>query len=109
MLPRNNDVFFSVTFGPTLYNPAVYQKSDLPQYYTHYLAEKWTNEIILPYPNDDDAVIYLFTLITHKYGWKFINAFKAQNPKWARGTATPSFYIDDNNISSYTHSISFAS
>ena len=100
---------FSQSHLAPLYNPAVYQKSDLPQYYTHYLAEKWTNEITLPYPNDDDAVIYLFTLITHKYGWKFVNAFKAQNPKWVRGTAAPSFYIDDNNISLYTHTISFAS
>jgi ABC-type Fe3+ transport system substrate-binding protein len=81
----------------------------LPQYYTDYLADKWTNEIILTYPNDDDAMLYLFTLITEKYGWKFIDALKPQNPKWLRGTATPSFYIADNNVTSRAHSISFSS
>jgi ABC-type Fe3+ transport system substrate-binding protein len=81
----------------------------LPQYYTDYLADKWTNEIILTYPNDDDAVLYLFTLITEKYGWKFIDALKTQNPKWVRGTTTPSFYIADNNVTSHAHSISFSS
>jgi len=67
--------------GPTVYNPSVYQKSDLPLYYTDYLADKWTNQIILPYPNDDDAVLYLFTLITSKYGWNFIDTLKTQNVK----------------------------
>ena len=98
-----------VTLGTTLYNPAVYQISDLPQYYTDFLNKKWTNEIILTYPDDDDGVLYLFSLITEKYGWKFIDALKTQNPKFFRGTATPSFYIADNNVTSYAHSISFAS
>ena len=54
-------------------------------------------------------MLYLFTLITNKYGWKFIDGLKSQNVKWFRGTATPSYYIADNNVTSHAHSISFAS
>ena len=54
-------------------------------------------------------MLYLFSLITEKYGWKFIDALKNQNPKFVRGTATPSFDIADNNVTSHAHSISFAS
>jgi ABC-type Fe3+ transport system substrate-binding protein len=44
---------------------------------------------VLTYPNDDDAVAFLFANIIEKHGWEWFTGLIAQNPRWVRGTATP--------------------
>ncbi|EDQ98112.1 uncharacterized protein LACBIDRAFT_336261 [Laccaria bicolor S238N-H82] len=47
----------------------------------------------MTYPNDDDAILYLFTLIVKRHGWTFIDSLVSQNVTWLRGTGTPSELI----------------
>ena len=55
----------------------------------------------LTYPNDDDAILYLFSLIIQKHGWEFIDSLRKQNVNWVRGTATSAMLIADGyNLSS---------
>ncbi|WP_427164909.1 ABC transporter substrate-binding protein [Streptomyces sp. C1-1] len=50
---------------------------------------RWRNAIASSYPNDDDAVLYLYSLYQRTYGWDWVAAFAAQQPQFARGTHTP--------------------
>ncbi|MEV8434906.1 ABC transporter substrate-binding protein (plasmid) [Streptomyces sp. HUAS 31] len=50
---------------------------------------RWRNAIASSYPHDDDAVLYLFSLYQRAYGWDWVAAFAAQQPRFARGTHTP--------------------
>lgn len=50
---------------------------------------RWRNAIASSYPNDDDAVLYLYSLYQRTYGWDWVAAFAAQQPQFARGTNTP--------------------
>jgi ABC-type Fe3+ transport system substrate-binding protein len=45
------------------------------------------NKIVVTYPNDDDAVLFWFKQVVDKYGFSYLQQFKAQNPKFVRGTA----------------------
>jgi ABC-type Fe3+ transport system substrate-binding protein len=53
------------------------------------LDERWKGAIASSYPNDDDAVLYLYSLYQQKYGWDWVAKFAAQQPQFARGTNTP--------------------
>ncbi|WP_019074706.1 ABC transporter substrate-binding protein [Streptomyces hokutonensis] len=53
------------------------------------LDERWKGAIASSYPNDDDAVLYLYSLYQQKYGWDWVAQFAAQQPQFARGTNTP--------------------
>jgi ABC-type Fe3+ transport system substrate-binding protein len=50
---------------------------------------RWKDAIASAYPYDDDAVLYLFDLYRRAYGWEWVEAFAAQQPRFARGTHTP--------------------
>lgn len=51
---------------------------------------QWKGQIASSYPNDDDAVLYLYTLYAEKYGWDWISKLAAQDIRFARGSNTPS-------------------
>jgi ABC-type Fe3+ transport system substrate-binding protein len=50
---------------------------------------KWQGKIASSYPNDDDAVLFLYRLYAQKYGWDWVARLAAQNVQFARGTNTP--------------------
>jgi ABC-type Fe3+ transport system substrate-binding protein len=50
---------------------------------------KWRGKIASAYPNDDDAVLYLYKLYTEAYGWDWVAELATQNVQFARGTNTP--------------------
>lgn len=50
---------------------------------------RWKGAIASSYPNDDDAVLYLYHLYQQRYGWDWVAKFAAQQPQFARGTNTP--------------------
>src|SRR5207237_5012530 len=53
-----------------------------------YLKPEFKNKIVVTYPNDDDAVLFWFKQVVDKYGFGYLEKFKAQNPKLVRGTQT---------------------
>ncbi|KAA8910276.1 hypothetical protein FN846DRAFT_775469 [Sphaerosporella brunnea] len=81
---------FFYNFGPIIYNenklPA---GAEIPKTYQDFLKPEWKNKLVLTYPNDDDAIAFLFSIIIEKYGWKWFSALISQNVHWVRGTATP--------------------
>ncbi|KAK5806325.1 hypothetical protein VI817_000583 [Penicillium citrinum] len=80
---------FGSHFGPFVYNPSDIPAADVPKSYADILDPKWKGKIVLTYPNDDDAVLYLFKVIIEQYGWIWLDLLLAQNVQWVRGTATP--------------------
>lgn len=95
-----------VSFGSTIYNANVTATSSLPATFVNYLEAKWHDKLVLTYPTDDDAVLFLFKLIIGKYGFDYMRALLAQKPHWVRGTATPAFLISSTSNS---RAISFTS
>lgn len=63
--------------------------SEWPTEALDYLKPMYKNKLIMTYPNDDDAVLYLFKKITEKYGFEYLNSLVAQNVTWVRGTQVP--------------------
>ncbi|KAF8901010.1 hypothetical protein CPB84DRAFT_1846992 [Gymnopilus junonius] len=97
------------SFGSTVYNPTYYRDPDaIPTTYPDFLKPQFFRRIVLTYPNDDDAILFLFTLIVQKYGWGFMDSLAKQQVTWVRGTATPSILGGDNSTTNPL-SISFAS
>ncbi|MFD4511099.1 ABC transporter substrate-binding protein [Streptomyces sp. NPDC058457] len=54
---------------------------------------RWRGAIASSYPNDDDAVLYLYKLYTEAYGWDWVRRLAAQEVEFARGSFTPIFSV----------------
>ncbi len=63
-------------------------KSSWPVEANDYLKPEFKDKLVVTYPNDDDAVLFWFKQVVDKYGITYLEKFKAQNPKFVRGTAT---------------------
>ncbi|ETN03136.1 hypothetical protein PPTG_16109 [Phytophthora nicotianae INRA-310] len=50
----------------------------------------WAGKIASTYPNDDDAVLFLYTRYVEKYGWNWVDDLANQNVTFRRGFNTPS-------------------
>ncbi|KAJ0119739.1 ABC-type Fe3+ transport system [Diaporthe amygdali] len=57
---------------------------------------EFKDKLVLTYPNDDDAVLFAFTLIEQQYGSAWLDKLIAQNPRWVRGTGTPLTLLGGN-------------
>jgi ABC-type Fe3+ transport system substrate-binding protein len=55
---------------------------------------EWSGKIASSYPNDDDAVLYLYKLYAEAYGWDWIAKLAAQNMQFARGSNAPGVAVD---------------
>uniref|UniRef100_H3GJA8 Uncharacterized protein n=1 Tax=Phytophthora ramorum TaxID=164328 RepID=H3GJA8_PHYRM len=51
---------------------------------------KWAGKIASTYPNDDDAVLFLYTRYVEKYGWNWVEDLANQNVSFHRGSNTAS-------------------
>lgn len=66
---------------------------EIPDSYESLIDSKWKGRLILTYPNDDDAVGYLFTVIVSRYGVSWLHALAANDVKWVRGAQAPYFEL----------------
>lgn len=79
---------FMLTFANS-YNKNYVTAENAPRDYSDFLKPEFKDRIIITYPNDDDAVLYVFDKIIQKYGIEFIDRLKANGVQWVRGTQTP--------------------
>lgn len=94
-------------FGSIIYNPGLLSAANLPTSYGDFILPAWKGKLVLTYPNDDDAVNYLFSIIIGKYGWPWFEALALhQDVQWVRGTATPGAVIAQNWTRSATFTTS---
>jgi len=54
-----------------------------------YLKPEFKHRLVMTYPNDDDAVLFLFKQIVDIYGFEYLEALVAQNVTWVRGSQAP--------------------
>ena len=91
-------------FGDLIYNTGLLNESKVPSSYGDFVRPEWKSKLTLTYPNDDDAITYLFSVIIDKYGWEWFESLVEQDVQWVRGTGEPANYIAETNS---TRSLSF--
>lgn len=79
---------FMLTFANS-YNKTLVSAENAPREYADFLKPEFKNRIIITYPHDDDAVLYVFDKIVQKHGIGFIEKLQANGVQWVRGTQTP--------------------
>ncbi len=79
---------FMLTFANS-YNRNYVSAENAPRDYADFLKPEFKDRIVITYPHDDDAVLYVFDKIVQKYGIGFIDQLKANGVQWVRGTQTP--------------------
>jgi ABC-type Fe3+ transport system substrate-binding protein len=79
---------FMLTFANS-YNKNLVAAENAPRDYADFLKPEFRNRIVIAYPHDDDAVLYVFDKIIQKHGIGFIEKLQANGVQWVRGTQTP--------------------
>ncbi len=79
---------FLLTFANS-YNKSLVAAENAPRDYSDFLKPEFKGRIIIAYPHDDDAVLYIFDKIVQKYGIEFVDKLQANGAQWVRGTQTP--------------------
>ena len=69
------------------------QDSDVPSTFGELTQPKWKGKLALTYPNDDDAITFLFSILINKYGWDWFETLVKQDVQWIRGTGEPANYL----------------
>jgi ABC-type Fe3+ transport system substrate-binding protein len=75
-------------FGHLIYDTTKLNASSIPPTFESFQDPIWKSKLILTYPNDDDAVAYLFSLIISKYGHSWLANLAANDVQWVKGTAS---------------------
>jgi ABC-type Fe3+ transport system substrate-binding protein len=83
-----------------IYDTNLVNASQVPSTFDQFLDPVWKNKLVLVYPNDDDAIGYLFSLIIDRYGWAWFESLTQQNVRWVRGTGTPAALLNAGNSTS---------
>ncbi|THW08176.1 periplasmic binding protein-like II [Aureobasidium pullulans] len=76
----------------------------LPLTFGELINPVWKSKLALTYPNDDDAITYLLSIIIENYGWEWFDALLQQDIQWIRGTGQPADLISQTNT---TRALSF--
>lgn len=59
------------------------------------ISDEYKDKMVLAYPHDDDAVLYVYDHLLKKYGVEFIQDLAKLNPVFARGTAGPPLLVGE--------------
>ncbi|KAG3110494.1 hypothetical protein PI124_g13268 [Phytophthora idaei] len=73
------------TFG-YIYNSSALDGLAAPTSPTDLVDPQWAGKIASSYPNDDDAVLFLYTRYVKTYGWDWVAKMAAQSINFNRGT-----------------------
>ncbi|GKW12771.1 MULTISPECIES: ABC transporter substrate-binding protein [Pectobacterium] len=76
-----------------LVNTQLLDEKSWPREANDYLRPSLRGNLILAYPNDDDAVLFWYKLVVDKYGWDFVKKLQEQDPVYVRGTNVPGVEI----------------
>ncbi|KAK4499270.1 hypothetical protein PRZ48_009783 [Zasmidium cellare] len=116
LLANENDpdgafLAFSIySFGTIYFDSSKVSADDVPSTFESFADPRWKGKLILTYPNDDDAVAYLFSLIVSHYGFGWLRALAANDVQWVRGTGTPIFELErQHNDTSSKRALTFTS
>ncbi|MGL4767943.1 MAG: ABC transporter substrate-binding protein [Formosimonas sp.] len=85
---NNLQALFVFAFGST-YNPKMLAPSQAPVTMQDFLKPELKGKIVTAYPNDDDAVLFMFKKAVDQHGWDYVHQFKTQNGYYVRGTQAP--------------------
>lgn len=98
----------SVGFGTISYDSSKLSANQVPSTFELLGDPAWNGKLILTYPNDDDAIAYLFSLIVSRYGQSWLRAVASNNVQWVRGTGTPAFeLVRQHNDTTSKRALSF--
>ena len=67
------------------YNTKLLSAATAPRNARDFLKSEFKGKLITPYPHDDDATLFAFYTIIKKYGWKWMDDYMANNPKFIQG------------------------
>jgi ABC-type Fe3+ transport system substrate-binding protein len=67
-------------------NTSLVPEAQAPRDAVDFLDPRYKGKLVMVYPNDDDALLYLFEHYISKYGWSFVDRLIAQEPLWMKGT-----------------------
>ncbi|KAL4152255.1 hypothetical protein PRNP1_009189 [Phytophthora ramorum] len=73
-----------------LYDEAALGGLAAPKSPADLVEPQWAGKIASTYPNDDDAVLFLYTRYVEKYGWNWVEDLANQNVSFHRGSNTAS-------------------
>lgn len=68
-------------------------ESGWPTEANDYLNPELKGKIVSTYPNDDDAILFMYKLIIDKYGWDWLAKFVANEPVFVRSTQNPFNFV----------------
>jgi ABC-type Fe3+ transport system substrate-binding protein len=68
-----------------LSNNSLVPPDQAPRSALDFLDPKYKGKLTITWPNDDDAVLYMFKNIVDKYGWGYMDELLAQQPTFVRG------------------------
>ena len=68
-----------------VYNPEHVRPEEVPRSALDFLKPQFKGKLITAYPSDDDAALYAFYTIVKKYGWRYMDGYMSQQPKFVRG------------------------
>lgn len=98
------------SFGTLHFDSTKVSPEDVPTTFESLADPSWKSKLILTYPNDDDAVAYLFSLIVARYGISWLKALAANDVQWVRGTGTPIFELErQHNDTTSKRALTFTS
>ena len=95
-------------FGTFVFDTSKINASDVPTSFASIPEKKFKSKLILTYPNDDDAIAYLFSLIVSRYGFQWLYDLAENDVEWVRGTGSPGLRLGAyHNDTSSTRALSF--
>ena len=79
--------WISVNANPLFYGYNADQVSadDAPKSALDFLNARFKGKLVSAYPADDDATLYAFWTIVHKYSWSYMDRYMALQPKFIQG------------------------